>query len=194
MRPITLILFVFMLCPASFRLPFYTNGQSGAPVNDRSSGPGAPDLELVWTPQATFADGFHKASRDAAGVTFAAVALRPESRGQITLRSTNAFDAPNIDPQCVSLLYASWFDFHCTLTRCGRYLSSENDMNVLVRGVRLILKLAHTDPVASKLALRHHGINASSPWWPGVADPNQVCLSACLDACFQCHCSRVRTA
>ena len=67
-------------------------------------------------------------------------------------------------------------------------------MNVLVRGVRLILKLAHTDPVASKLALRHHGINASSPWWPGVADPNQVCLSACLDACFQCHCSRVRTA
>ena len=56
-------------------------------------------------------------------------------------------------------------------------MSTENDMNVLVRGVRLILKLAHTDPVASKLALRHHGINASSPWWPGVADPNQVCLS-----------------
>ncbi|KAM5535291.1 hypothetical protein V8D89_010976 [Ganoderma adspersum] len=135
------------------QLPFYTNGQSGAPVNDRSSGPGAPDLELVWTPQATFADGFQKASHDTAGVTFAAVALRPESRGRITLRSTNAFDAPNIDPQ---------------------YLSTENDMNVLVRGVRLILKLAHTDPVASKLALRHHGINASSPWWPGVADPNQI--------------------
>ncbi len=49
-------------------------------------------------------------------------------------------------------------------------------MNVLVRGVRLLLKLAHTDPVASKLDLKPRGINASSPWWPGVADPDKVCL------------------
>ncbi|PIL26389.1 hypothetical protein GSI_12146 [Ganoderma sinense ZZ0214-1] len=135
------------------RLPFYTNGRPGPPVNDRSSGPDAPDLELVWAPQAAFADGFHKPSSDTAGVTFAAVVLRPESRGRITLRSTNAFDAPNIDPQ---------------------YLTTESDMNVLVRGVRLLLRLAHTDPVASKLDLKPRGINASSPWWPGVADPNQI--------------------
>lgn len=57
---------------------------------------------------------------------------------------------------------------------CGRYLSTESDMNVLVRGVRLILKLAHTDPVASKVDLKPRGISTSSPWWPGVADPNKV--------------------
>ncbi|KAI1787120.1 GMC oxidoreductase [Ganoderma leucocontextum] len=135
------------------RLPYYANGRSGAPVNDRSSGPHAPDLELVWVPQAAFADGFQKPSENTSGVTFAAVALKPESRGRITLRSNDAFDTPNIDPQ---------------------YLSTESDMNVLVRGVRLLLKLAHTDPVASKLNLKPRGINGSSPWWPGVADPNKL--------------------
>ncbi len=58
----------------------------------------------------------------------------------------------------------------------GRYLSTESDMNVLVRGVRVLLKLAHTDPVASKIDLKPHGISTSSPWWPGVADSNKVCL------------------
>ncbi|PIL26390.1 hypothetical protein GSI_12147 [Ganoderma sinense ZZ0214-1] len=135
------------------RLPFYANGRSGAPVNDRSSGPDAPDLELLWMPQAVFADGFQRPRLSTSGVTFAAVALKPESRGRITLKSSNPFDTPNIDPQ---------------------YLSTESDMNVLVRGVRLILKLAHTDPVASKVDLKPRGINTSSPWWPGVADPNKI--------------------
>ena len=85
------------------RLPYYTNGHSGPPVNDRSSGPYAPDLELVWVPQTVFADGFQKPSPGTAAVTLAAVALKPESRGRITLRSNNAFDIPYIDPQYVPL-------------------------------------------------------------------------------------------
>nr|VWO94919.1 Alcohol oxidase [Ganoderma boninense] len=55
-----------------------------------------------------------------------------------------------------------------------RYLSTESDMNVLVRGVRLIWKLAHTDPIASKVYLKSHGISTSSPWWFGIADPNKI--------------------
>ena len=89
---------------ASCRLPFYANGRSGAPVNDRSSGPDAPDLEIEWVPQAVFADGFQRPRLSTSGVTFAAVALKPESRGRITLKSTDPFDTPNIDPQCVLLL------------------------------------------------------------------------------------------
>ena len=159
---------------AACRLPYYTEGRSGAPVNDRSSGPDAPDLELLWAPHAVFADGAEVSIPGADGVTFEAIALKPESRGQITLKSTNAFDAPNIDPQCVRFHLNSYLNLN--LTGCSRYLSTENDINVLVRGVRLILQLAHTDPVASKLKLKPpHGINASSPWWPGVADPNKVC-------------------
>ncbi|KAI1795251.1 GMC oxidoreductase [Ganoderma leucocontextum] len=134
------------------RLPYSGSGPD-APIVDHSSGPDAPDLELVWAPQAVFADGVDAPSPSTDGVTFAAIALKPESRGRITLKSNDAFDPPNIDPQ---------------------YLSTENDMNVLVRGVRLILKLAHTGPVASKLHLEPRGINTSSPWWPGVADPNEI--------------------
>ena len=91
------------LTSASRRLPFYANGRSGAPVNDRSLGPDAPDLEIEWVPQAVFADGFQRPRLSTSGVTFAAVALKPESRGRITLKSTDPFDTPNIDPQCVVL-------------------------------------------------------------------------------------------
>ncbi len=92
------------------RLPFYANGHSGAPVNDRSSGPDAPDLELQWVPQAVFADGFQAPRLGTAGVTFTAVALKPESRGRITLKSSDPFDTPNIDPRCVHLHLPPRFD------------------------------------------------------------------------------------
>ncbi|TBU23788.1 GMC oxidoreductase [Dichomitus squalens] len=134
-------------------LPYYANGITGAPVNDHSSGPGAPDLEILWVPQAVFGDGFPKPNKGTEGVTFAAVALKPESRGRIMIKSNSVWDAPIIDPN---------------------YLSTESDMNVLVRGIRLLLRLAHTDPVASKLQLKGNSINPSSPWWPGVADPNLI--------------------
>ena len=68
------------------RLPFYASGRSGAPVNDRSSGPDAPDLELLWVPQAVFADGFQRPRLNTSGVTFAAIELKPESRRRITLK------------------------------------------------------------------------------------------------------------
>ena len=80
-------------------LPYYIDGSAGAPVNDHASGPGAPDLELLWAPQAVFGHGFPKPSPSTDGVTFSAVALKPESRGQITLKSNSVWDTPLIDPK-----------------------------------------------------------------------------------------------
>ncbi|TBU42159.1 GMC oxidoreductase [Dichomitus squalens] len=134
-------------------LPYYLDGSAGSPVNDHAAGPGAPDLELLWAPQAVFGHGFPKPSSSTDGLTFSAVALKPESRGRITLKSSSIWDTPLIDPN---------------------YLSTESDVNVLVRGVRLLLRIAHTDPVASKLDLKPSNIDPSSPWWPGVADPNRI--------------------
>nr|VWO94911.1 Alcohol oxidase [Ganoderma boninense] len=91
------------------RLPYYTDGRSGAPIDDHSSGPDAPDLELLWAPQAVFTEGSDVSNTGKGGVTFEAIALKPESRGSITLKSSDPSDPPNIDPQ---------------------YLSTENDMNV----------------------------------------------------------------
>ncbi|EJF58936.1 hypothetical protein DICSQDRAFT_172587 [Dichomitus squalens LYAD-421 SS1] len=61
--------------------------------------------------------------------------------GQITLKSNSIWDTPLIDPN---------------------YPSTECDVNVLVRGVRLLLRIAHTDPVASKLDRKPSNINPSS--------------------------------
>ena len=92
-------------------LPYYVQGNAGAPVNDHSSGPGAPDLELLWVPQAVFGDGFPKPDAKTDGVTFAAVALKPESRGRIMLRSNSVWDEPVIDPK-----YASVFILYSCFT------------------------------------------------------------------------------
>ncbi len=85
-----------------FRVPHYVQGECRVvPVNDRTSGPDVPDLELIWFPLTVFDDAFPKPPPGTSGITLAAVALRPESRGRITLRSASAWDKPVIDPKCV---------------------------------------------------------------------------------------------
>ena len=148
-------------------------------MNDHSSGPNGPDLELLWVPQAVFGDGFPKPNPGTDGVTFAAVALKPESRGRIMLRSNSVWDEPIIDPKCVRIDTIFYFPV-LTQTNICSYLSTESDLNVLVRGVRLLLRLARTHPVASKLYFKSNSINPSSPWWPGVADPNLVSTQSCV--------------
>ena len=88
------------------RLPYYPQGDAGAPVKDCTSGPGVPDIELIWFPLTVFDDKFPKPPAGTSGITLAAVSLRPESRGRITLKSTSAWDKPLIDPKYV-LLFVS---------------------------------------------------------------------------------------
>lgn len=67
------------------------------------------------------------------GLTMTASPCRPQSRGQIEIRSTDPLAAPNIE---------------------ARYLSTEHDMRVMVNSLRFILKLAASQPLASVIDSR----------------------------------------
>lgn len=101
---------------------------------DSSSGPNAPDLELIAMPIAFKNHGLGEIPAGdlmSAGV----IGLRPTSIGRITLRSNNPFDAPLIDPN---------------------YLSTQHDVDVLVRGMRVALRLFQEEPLRSLLDQNDH--------------------------------------
>jgi choline dehydrogenase len=86
---------------------------------DETSAPDAPDLELIFTPL-----GYTEHTKgpvppgDLVGIQ--SILLRPQSQGAVRLHSSDAFTPPAIDPG---------------------YLRTENDMRMLVRGVRLALRV-----------------------------------------------------
>ncbi|KAF8516688.1 alcohol oxidase [Hysterangium stoloniferum] len=98
-------------------------------VKDETSGPNAPDLELFFVPVGYTEHGCGPVPPGDLG-TLGAVLLRPQSRGSITLKSSDPFDAPLIDP---------------------KYLNSTSDVALLVRGLKLLIKLANTEPMLSAL-------------------------------------------
>ena len=85
----------------------------------------APDIQYHVQPLSTdkLGAGLHAFS----GVTFSTCQLRPESRGEIRLRSANPFDAPAIHPN---------------------YLATETDRATQVAGMRLSRKIAAARPMA----------------------------------------------
>ncbi|KAI0771283.1 GMC oxidoreductase [Trametes elegans] len=135
------------------QLPYSRSGEPAAPVKDLTSGRGSPDIELVWFPLTVFDDRFAKPPPGTSGVTLAALLLRPESKGTITLKSRSAWDSPLIDPNS---------------------LATKSDMNILIRGTRLLMHLARTEPLASVLDRKPHSEDKSSPWWLSDADPDKV--------------------
>ncbi|KAI0648961.1 GMC oxidoreductase [Trametes meyenii] len=96
---------------------------------DTTSGPGAPDIELFFTPV-----GYKRHSGDNMPPEHYfgshGVLLRPTSKGTIRLKSSDPHEHPIIDPQ---------------------YLSTEHDVGVLVRAARLLARIATTEPLASML-------------------------------------------
>ncbi|KAG9101192.1 hypothetical protein FRC06_003277 [Ceratobasidium sp. 370] len=96
---------------------------------DSTSGPGAPDLELIGLPIG-FKDHGKEFVANGDLMCITAIPLRPTSLGKITLRSNNPFDAPVIDPN---------------------YLSTQHDIDTLVRGMRLALRISQTEPLRSML-------------------------------------------
>ncbi|KAI0076020.1 GMC oxidoreductase [Panus rudis PR-1116 ss-1] len=95
---------------------------------DTTSAPNAPALELFASPLAYEQHGFGDWPVDN-GHYFAlhAVALRPKSKGRITLKSKNPLDYPVIDPN---------------------YLADPNDLKTLIRGARIMHKIATAKPLA----------------------------------------------
>ncbi|KAF8531934.1 alcohol oxidase [Gautieria morchelliformis] len=96
-------------------------------IKDETSGPNAPDLEHIIVP---LAYSLPRRPIPSSGdmMTMGTVLLRPQSTGTITLQSNDPFDPPVIDP---------------------KYLSTQNDIAVLVRGLKLALRLIKTEPLAS---------------------------------------------
>src|SRR5262249_25402722 len=79
----------------------------------------APDLQLYSAPAYYIEHGFVRPP--GCGFSFGVCVLRPESRGEITLRSAAPTAAPAIQP---------------------RYLDSPRDLELMVRGVHLVRRIA----------------------------------------------------
>ncbi|OCH84495.1 GMC oxidoreductase [Obba rivulosa] len=135
---------------------FASRASPGVVVHDATSGAGVPDLEIIWGASISLDNGFKKPPSGCEGITISAVALHPESVGSIKIVSRSVWDAPLIDLN---------------------YFASENDLNVLMRGVRFILRLVRTEPLAPLLDLesREDGkVDGEDVFWPGNADPDKV--------------------
>ncbi|CDO68788.1 GMC oxidoreductase [Trametes cinnabarina] len=130
------------------RLPF------GAPLSvvDRSSGPRAPDLEMVMVPFAVINHGLGYPPWGTYGITTGSIVLKPASSGTVLIMSADPYEHPVID---------------------ANYLADENDVKMLVKAVRFLLALARTPPLSDALEFRE-STKKGDMFWPGDADPDKV--------------------
>jgi len=97
-----------------------------AHTEDSTSGPYAPDLEFFPTPFGYLESGEGLLpNTEMFGLHM--VLLRPTSKGNLRLQSSDPFQDPLIDPN---------------------YLSTEHDLTVLERGMAILNRVMHTAPLA----------------------------------------------
>lgn len=92
-----------------------SNGAEGCGFIRSTADQDRPDLQLHFMPASLRDHGRDLAFMTREGYTMHVCQLRPKSRGQITLRSNNAWDAPQIE---------------------ANYLSHPEDLQTLIQGVR----------------------------------------------------------
>ncbi|EIM79458.1 GMC oxidoreductase [Stereum hirsutum FP-91666 SS1] len=134
------------------RIPFDGKASTPLSIRDTSSGPNAPDIEILWFPVVVLGFGVPP-PKGVHGVSIGALALKPESSGSVRLKTSSVYDKPLIDPN---------------------FLSSENDLNTVVRGVRFVLRLARTERMKGIFDLKPHEEDTTSYFWPGDADPDKI--------------------
>ena len=117
-------------------------------AEDSTSGPECPDIELFVTPM-----GYDLTGEDITDPAFGvhAVALRPTSLGTVRLRSNDPFDRPVIDPRFAAVSHPAFGDVDFFF---DRYLATQHDVQVLVRGVQALLRVTQSEPLASKVVDR----------------------------------------
>lgn len=124
---------------------------------DGTSGGSAPDVELLYLAAPYINHGLNPPPKGKEVFTLASCLLRPQSRGTITLKSTNPYDHPIIDPN---------------------YLSSESDLNIHRKCVRLSMRLARQDPLFNKLIFPKSeetiDKSAANMFWPIGGDPDTI--------------------
>ncbi|KAK2612469.1 hypothetical protein QQS21_001573 [Conoideocrella luteorostrata] len=129
---------------------------STAKPADNSSGKEAPDLEIIGAPLAYIHHGEETAKNGDNIYSMVAVGLRPKSSGNITLRSSDPFDAPVIDP---------------------RYLSDEkdNDRKVLLVGMRMLLRIMRAPAFQKFFEAVPVDDDVTLYWWPySSSDPDAI--------------------
>ncbi|MFB6171245.1 MAG: GMC family oxidoreductase [Haloarculaceae archaeon] len=100
----------------------------------------APEVQFHFAPNYFLRHGFDNPEGHGFGIGVTQV--RPESRGRISLQSTNPFVAPRIDPN---------------------YLDAERDLEVLVEGLELAREISQTAPLSDyRAAETHPGPDATS--------------------------------
>ncbi|KAH9921862.1 uncharacterized protein B0H18DRAFT_935692 [Fomitopsis serialis] len=98
-------------------------------LEDSTSGPDAPDIEIFFTP-VSYIEHVRVSLPPGHHVDLHAVLLRPTSTGTVRLQSANPSDAPVIDP---------------------KYLATQHDITVLVRATRLVSHIINTPPFSSSV-------------------------------------------
>ncbi|KAE8354741.1 hypothetical protein BDV28DRAFT_146851 [Aspergillus coremiiformis] len=117
------------------------------PPKDYTSGAIGPDMEILGTPLA-YIHHADEAPIDGASVfSLHPTALRPQSKGTVTLQSRDAFDHPLIDP---------------------KYLSDaeDNDRAVLLAGIRVALRIMRSPSLQKYLEPVPVNDDPWSHWWP----------------------------
>ncbi|KAF8882588.1 hypothetical protein BD779DRAFT_923170 [Infundibulicybe gibba] len=95
---------------------------------DSTSAVDSPDLEIFTTPFAYKNHGI--TIFPVHSIALHSTLLRPMSTGKLTLKSNNPWDSPAIDP---------------------KYLEAPEDIQKLIRGIKLIFGIAKAEPLASRL-------------------------------------------
>jgi len=105
------------------RGPLTSNVAEAGGFTSVSEGAERPEIQFHFGPSYSVNHGFD--NPDGHGFWLGALCLRPESRGRITLRSADPFDDPTIDP---------------------RYLTEPTDMDILLKGLKLIREILRAEP------------------------------------------------
>ncbi|KZT23602.1 GMC oxidoreductase [Neolentinus lepideus HHB14362 ss-1] len=133
---------------------------AGCPVEDLTTGPGAPDCELVWFPAMIRPNEQVELPRGTQGITLSVVALQMKSVGSIALESASIWDKPVIH---------------------ANYLQHESDVNLLLRMIHLQRAVARTPPLRDLLELSDDVTDKGDMFWPGDAHSSTLTDDALRD-------------
>jgi choline dehydrogenase len=132
LRPLHMRLLAGMQYVFLKRGPLTLSGNHTGAFVPRSGTTGRPDLQLYFLPMLREAALGPQARKATAltkfdGMSLGASPCRPKSRGKVEIRSANPFDTPAIYPN---------------------YLSHEDDIGVIVDGLKIQRRIARTSPLA----------------------------------------------
>lgn len=120
---------------------------SGPEVVDHGSGGVGPDIEIIGAPLAYVNHGADKAPAGTGVYSLVPIGVRPQSEGNITLKSANVFDSAVIDPKY-------WTD------------EADNDRKVMLVGLRVCLKIIRSDALKKYLEPVERNDDPNSYFWP----------------------------